>query len=76
MLRSTVQNKINPLRAHLNTAIYGDWYTGRWRVGCYICYSDEGPRPVPSSLYQASMASVPTLYYSMRHYTCLCTSKG
>jgi len=22
---------------------YGDWYTGRWRVGCYIWYSEEGP---------------------------------
>jgi len=36
---------------------YGDWYTGRWWVGCYIRYSEEGLgrlrlRPVPSSLYQ------------------------
>jgi len=22
---------------------YGDRYTGRWRVGCYIWYSEEGP---------------------------------
>jgi len=22
---------------------YGDWYTGRWWVGCYIWYSEEGP---------------------------------
>ena len=21
---------------------YSDWYTGRWRVGRYIWYSDEG----------------------------------
>ena len=21
---------------------YGDWYTGRWWVGCYIWYSEEG----------------------------------
>jgi len=21
----------------------GDWYTGRWWVGCYISYSEEGP---------------------------------
>jgi len=36
---------------------YGDWYTGRRRVGCYIWYSEEGPQraaapPSPSSLYQ------------------------
>jgi len=22
---------------------YGDWYTGRWWVGCYIWYSAEAP---------------------------------
>jgi len=22
---------------------YGDWYTSRWWVGCYIWYSKEGP---------------------------------
>jgi len=21
----------------------GNWYTGRWWVGCYIWYSEEGP---------------------------------
>jgi len=36
---------------------YGDLYTGRWWVGCYIWYSEEGlgrlqPHPVPFSLYQ------------------------
>ena len=39
---------------------YCDWYTaGRWWMGCYIWYSEEGPgrgglgpRPVSSSLYQ------------------------
>ena len=36
---------------------YGDWYTGRWWVGCYIWYIEEEPGraaapPVPSSLYQ------------------------
>jgi len=23
--------------------IIQSWYTGRWRVGCYIWYSEEGP---------------------------------
>jgi len=23
---------------------FGDWYTGRWWVSCYIWYSEEGPR--------------------------------
>ena len=36
---------------------FGDWYTGRWWVGCYIWYSEErperaAPRQSPSSLYQ------------------------
>ena len=32
---------------------YGDWYTGRWWVDCYIWYSEEGPgraAPPPSPL--------------------------
>jgi len=33
------------------------WYTGRWWVGCYIWYSEEGTGwghslPMPSLLYQ------------------------
>ena len=47
---------------------YGDWYTGRWWVGCYIWYSDEGtgrdrnpPSPflaVPNVTAQPSAVSV------------------
>jgi len=47
----------------------GSWYTGRWWVGCYILYSDEGtgrghspPRPllaVPNVTAHPSTASVP-----------------
>ena len=65
---------------------YGDWYTGRWWVGCYIWYSEEGPGraatpsnpllAVPNVTAHPSTASVPTLYYSMWHYNCLCTLKG
>jgi len=57
---------------------YGDWYTGRWRVGCYIWYIEEGPgwATAPPSLLLAvphvtahpSTASVITSYYSMWHY--------
>jgi len=49
--------------------IIQSWYTGRWRVGCYIWYSEEGPwrvcsppRPllaVPNITAHPSMASVP-----------------
>jgi len=59
---------------------YSDWYTGRWWMGWYIWYSEEGPGPaaVPSSRFldvpnvtaHPSTASVPTLYYSMWHYNC------
>ena len=49
--------------------IIWSWYTGRWRVGCYIWYSEEGtgrgpspPRPlltVPNVTAHPSTASVP-----------------
>ena len=62
---------------------YGDWYCGRWWVGCYIWYSEEetGPAVAQPSLLLAvpnviSTASVPTSYHSMRQYNCLCTLKG
>ena len=51
---------------------YSDWYTGRWWVGCYIWYSEEGtgrgripPRPLRAATAHPSTASVPTSYYSM-----------
>ena len=62
------------------------WYTGRWLVGCYIWYSEEGPRwagappslllAVPNVTAHPSMASVPTSDYLMWHYHCLWTLKG
>ena len=62
---------------------YGDWYTGRWWVGCYIWYSEEGPGEaatppspliaVPNVTAHPSTAGVPTSYRSMRHYNYLCT---
>jgi len=51
----------------------GHWYTGRWWVGCYIWYSEEGPRRAaapPSPLLAVpitahpSTASLPTSHYS------------
>jgi len=57
---------------------YGNWYTGRSWVSCYIWYSEEGTGRAaapPSSLLAVlyvtahpSTASVPTSYYSMWHY--------
>jgi len=65
---------------------YGDWYTGRWWVGCYIWYNKEGdgwaaapPSPLLAVLditAHPSMASVSTSYYSMWHYNCLWILKG
>ena len=50
--------------------IIWSWYTGRWRVGCYIWYCEEGtgrgpspPRPllaVPNLTVHLSTASVPS----------------
>jgi len=58
---------------------YGDWYTGRWWVGCYIWYSEEGPGwagappspllVVPNVTAHPSTASVPTSYYLMMMMT-------
>ena len=63
-------------RTVINTAtLHGNWYTGRWWVGCYISYSDRSgstergrspPRAllvVPNVTIHPSMASVPTYNY-------------
>jgi len=43
--RSSIENSI----WHIVTALqYSDWYTGRWWVGCYIWYSEEGIGQGPS----------------------------
>jgi len=35
---------LRPFNDHNKTAeYYGDWYTCRWWVGCYIWYSEERP---------------------------------
>ena len=56
----TIYGHIETTEQRTSTQQYDDWYTGRWRMGCYIWYSEEGPEraaapvlhPVPSSLYQ------------------------
>jgi len=63
-----------------------DRYTGRWWVGCYIWYSEEGtgrvrspPRPllaVPNVTAHPSTASVPISYYSIWYYNCLWSLKS
>ena len=65
---------------------YDGWYNGRWWVGCYIWYSEEGPEraaatpnpliAVPNVTAHPLMVSVPTSYYLMWHYNCLCNLKG
>jgi len=83
-----VNPSIATLKTQSNGTIiqqYGDWYTARCWVGCYIWYSEEGPgwagappRPllaVPNVTAHPSMANVPTLYYLMWHYNCLWTLK-
>ena len=60
-----VEWDVNPLMGKLETAEkrtiiqqYGDWYTGRRWVGCYIWYREEGPGRAaappspPTSLYE------------------------
>jgi len=57
----------------------GDWYTGRWWVGCYIWYSEDGSGraaappstllAVPNVTAAHPTASVLTSYYSTWHFT-------
>jgi len=66
----------------------GDWYTGRWWVGCYIWYSEEGPGraaalpcPVPSLLYQMQQPThqrgqCTNFVYSTGHNNCVWALKG
>ena len=69
--------------------IIWSWYTGRWWVGCYIWYSEEGtgrdrspPRPllaVPNVTADPSTARVPItvlLYNGPLLYGFMCSLKG
>jgi len=77
---------ISILKPQSNGPLYSNTVTGRWWVGCYIWYSEEGPGragappspllAVPNVTAHPSTASVPTSYYSMWHYNCLWILKG
>ena len=62
---------------------YGDWYTGRCWVGCYIWYSEEGPVAPLSPLLAVYQNDSPPngqstnfiLFDVALHY-CLWTLKG
>jgi len=64
--RKYLQNKknfINYPNWH-QLSVIRSWYTGRWWVGCYIWYSEEGTgrghsRQIPSSLYQRPVYQSP-----------------
>jgi len=66
----TLYGHIKTAEQRTNIQQYGDWYTGRWWVGCYIWYSEEGPGraaappspllAVPNVTAHPSTASVPT----------------
>ena len=45
------------------------WYTGRWRVGCYTWYNEEGTGRGPSSLYQQPTHQRPV--YQLSWYSLL-----
>ena len=58
---------------------YGDWYIGRWWVGCCIWYNEERPGRAAAPLSPVLVVpnvhpltvSVQTSYYSMWHYNYL-----
>jgi len=84
----TTVTTINPLTGTLKLQTNGPLYSNtvfgsvRWRVGCYIWYSEEGrgraavpPSPllaVPNVTAHPSTASVPTPYYSIWRYNYQC----
>ena len=49
---------ISTLKMQSNGPLYSNWYTGRWRVGCYIWYSEKGLvcGNTQPTLYVASMS--------------------
>ena len=55
---------INTAQHQTITQQYGDWYTGRWWLGCYIWYSEEGPEWAGAP--PSPLLAVPTLYYYCR----------
>jgi len=69
----TLQGKMHTwplltLYRHIRTAKknkqYGDWYTCHWWVGCYIWYSEEGPRQAaapPSHLAVPNVTAHPSM---------------
>ena len=79
-LQLTLYGHIKTAEQRTITQQYGDWYTGRWWVDCYVWYSKEGtgrpgapPSPllaVPNITVHPSTPSVPTSY-SMWRYNCL-----
>ena len=74
--RSNVRSKKKPLTLWWHIQQYGDWYTGRWWVGCYIWYSEEEtgraaapPSPLLAVPNVTVHPSTPTSYYSLWDYT-------
>ena len=77
---------VGTLKPQSNGPLYSNWYTGRWLVGCYVWYSEEGPGraaalaspllAVPNVTAHPSTVSVQTSYYSMWHCNYLCLLKG
>ena len=75
----TLEGHIKTAERQTSIQQYGDWYTGRGWVGCYIWYSEERPGraaappspflAVPNVSAHPSTASVPI---SMWHYNCQC----
>ena len=71
----TIYDHIKTAQQRTNIPQYGDWYTDRWWVGCYIWYSEEETEriaapsspliAVPNVTAHPSPASVPTTHYSM-----------
>jgi len=68
---SCTSKVFNPLWAHLNSVI-GTLAVDGWAVTFGTAWADIDIA-VPNVTAHPSTASVPTSYYSMWHYSCLCT---
>jgi len=85
-MTASLGGRYDPWPVKRSTDWLTDWYTGRWWVGRYIWYSEEGTGRGPSPLRpllavqnvtaHPSTASVPTSYFSMWHYNCLWSLKS
>ena len=80
----TLYGHINNVKQGIIIHQYGDWYTGRWWVGCYIWCSEEGrgrPGAPAQSPPRCTKCNSPPINGQCTNlfdvaFNCLCTIKN